>query len=64
MSAKRYPDEIRQRAVRMVFEVRKQTGCWATRCLSMVATFGVRMLELRGVVGRPPPSAGAWVESV
>jgi len=26
MSAKRYPDEIRQRAVRMVFEVRKQTG--------------------------------------
>ena len=38
--------------------------CWATRCLSMVATFGVRMLELRGVVGRPPPSAGAWVESV
>jgi len=38
--------------------------CWVTRCLSMVATFGVRMLELRGVVGRPPPSAGAWVESV
>jgi transposase len=26
MTAKRYPEEIRQRAVRMVFEVRKQTG--------------------------------------
>jgi transposase len=26
MSTKRYPDELRQRAVRMVFEVRKQTG--------------------------------------
>ena len=26
MSARRYPDELRQRAVRMVLEVRKQTG--------------------------------------
>jgi transposase len=26
MSTKRYPDELRQRAVRMVLEVRKQTG--------------------------------------
>jgi transposase len=25
-TSKRYPDEIRQRAVRMVFEIREQTG--------------------------------------
>jgi transposase len=50
MSAKRYPDEIRQRAVRMVFEICEQSGD-RTGVIGRVARqLGIGTESLRGWV--------------